>query len=223
LVSRNLRRKLARRKERGTTVLVVVMVVTLITAIGVFALRNVSQIDLAVGYSRQSAQTTALAELGTSASLSEVAQNQNYVKAMGLRDPSDVTKLAQNCLANAGMTNASEVYCFRLTQALIEGSTTSRSGETLTEPTVAGAESGSFGLLANTSGTVAVELTEQRQLDTLIAGSKDYPLDLTVTTSAVVSPISSSGQCGDSVGSVAVKKLMRAHIVVPPPPGSNGT
>ena len=52
------RRRFSRKDERGTTVVVVVMVTTLITAIGVFAVRNVTQIDQAVGYSRQSCRAT---------------------------------------------------------------------------------------------------------------------------------------------------------------------
>ena len=71
-----LKRRLARKSQRGTTVLVVVMVTTLITAIGVFAVRNASQIDQAVGYSRQATQTVALSELGTSAAISGSAFNK---------------------------------------------------------------------------------------------------------------------------------------------------
>ena len=36
------KRRFSRKDERGTTVVVVVMVTTLITAIGIFAVRNVS-------------------------------------------------------------------------------------------------------------------------------------------------------------------------------------
>jgi hypothetical protein len=51
-----------RRSERGAAVFVVVMVITLLTAIGVFALRSASLVDQATGYDRQMAQTLALTE-----------------------------------------------------------------------------------------------------------------------------------------------------------------
>jgi hypothetical protein len=221
------RRHFSRKSERGTTVLVVVMVTTLITAIGVFAVRNISQIDQAVGYSRQSAQTSAFAELGTSAAMAQmVATGNGYAIDMEARDPNDPLKLkpAFNCEANGPYASASLSTCYPLSQERIDSMTSTNSGETLVEPSVAGSESGSFGPLANTTGYVKIEFTEKRPTNTPIGGFKageSSASDITLTTIAVVSPIASAGgQCGENVATVSVKKVMRSHVIVPPRPGT---
>ncbi len=202
--------------------MIVVMVTTLITAIGVFAVRNVSQIDQAVGYSRQSAQTNAIAELGTTAALAEIADTgTRYSTEMSRRAAGTATSPAFRCAANAGQIVGAT--CYPLSQQRIELNTTSHQGETLVEPTVSGSDTGSFGPLANITGTVAMELTEKRPTNIPIPGAKagDSAFDVTVTTVGIVSPISStSDPCGDSVSTMTVKKVMRAHVIIPPDPGT---
>jgi hypothetical protein len=221
------RPRFSRKSERGTTVLVVVLVTTLITAIGMFAVRNISQIDVAVGYSRQSAQTNAFAELGTSAAMAQmVATGNGYALDMEARDPSDAFKLRPqfSCEANGPYVAAAASTCYPLKQDKIDSMTASNSGETLVEPAVPGTETGSFGPLANTTGTVKIEFTEKRKTNMAIAGFKageNSASDITLTTIAVVSPITStSDPCGDSVATVSVKKVMRSHVIVPPRPGT---
>ncbi len=214
-------RRFCRKNERGTTVVVVVMVTTLITAIGVFAVRNVTQIDQAVGYSRQSAQTNALAELGTTAAMAEIADTgTRYSSEMSRRATDDPISPAFRCMGNKGILEGAT--CYPLDQARIEANTTSHGGETLLEPTVSG-DTGSFGPLAGTTGSVVIELTEKRPTNIPIPGTKagDSPFDVTVTTTGIVSPITStSDPCGDSVSSMTVKKVMRAHVIIPPEPGT---
>jgi hypothetical protein len=48
-------------KERGTAIFVVVLVVTLLTSVGLFAARITGSVDAATGYARQSAQAKGLA------------------------------------------------------------------------------------------------------------------------------------------------------------------
>ena len=57
-----LERSRQRRGQGGATVFLVVMVLTIIAAIGVFSMRSASLVDKATGYSRQSVQATAMAE-----------------------------------------------------------------------------------------------------------------------------------------------------------------
>lgn len=205
------RRRFSRKTERGTTVVVVVLVTTLITAIGIFAVRNVSQIDQAVGYSRQSGQSNALAELGTTAALAEIgSRGSHYPNAM---TPGGAFK----CLANSRYATDSASTCYKLDRADLETITASNGGETLLEPAVAGAETGSFGPLANTTGIIKVELTDKHQTNTPIPGVSGTPFDVTLTTIATVSPITgSSDPCADGVATMAVTKVLRAHMIVPP-------
>jgi len=201
-------RRFSRKDERGTTVVVVVMVTTLITAIGIFAVRNVSQIDQAVGYSRQSAQTNALAELGTTAAVTQVGSMGSYY--------SDQMSMGLKCLANGPYVSATSSSCFHLNQGDFDAVTTGHSGETLLEPAVQGTETGSFGPLANTTGLVRVEMTEKHATNTPIPGSSGTAFDVTLTTTASVSPITGGADPCLGVATMAVKKVMRAHVILPP-------
>jgi len=200
--------RFSRKGERGTTVVVVVMVTTLITAIGIFAVRNVSQIDQAVGYSRQSAQTNALAELGTTAAITEIGAKGTYYTDKMTSRP---------CMANGPYSGAAESSCYRIDQGDLDTATTANNGETLLEPSVAGTETGSFGPLANATGFVTVEMTEKHQTNIDLPGVQGTPLDVTLTAMAAVAPISGSADpCGNGVATMTVQKVMRAHIIVPP-------
>jgi hypothetical protein len=201
------RRRISRKAERGTAVVVVVLVTTLITAIGVFAVRNVSQIDQAVGYSRQAGQSNALAELGTTAAMAEVAsKGGGYTNNM---------TNSLWCLANGRYAKDVTSNCYKLDRAALEAVTAANNGETLLEPAIAGNETGSFGPLANTTGLIQVELTEKHKSNTPIPGSKDA-YDVTLTTMATVTPITgSSDPCADGVATMAVTKVLRAHMIVP--------
>ena len=203
---KHLTRRSSRRAERGTTVVVVVLVTTLITAIGMFAVRNISQIDQAVGYSRQSGQGNALAELGTTAALTQVASNPD-----GYTDPK-IPPLS--CFANGPYTTA---FCNKLDRAALEAGTALYSGETLLEPSVAGSETGSFGPLANTTGVIQVEMTDRHQTGQILPGENRTTVDVTLTTMATVSPIVAGSEPCTGAASMAVKKVMRAHIIVPSP------
>jgi hypothetical protein len=207
-------RKFRRRAERGTTVVIVVMVTTLITAIGLFAVRNISQIDQAVGFSRQSAQTNALAELGTTAAMSQIVVLGSYYTSQ--------MDNGYQCLANGPYATRLGSTCYRIKQSEIEGTTIAAGGETLLEPAVAGSESGSFGPFANTTGFVSVEMTEKYKATGNTAGTKQgsgSTFDVTLTTTANVRPISTDPDpCGNSVPAVSVKKVLRAHTIVPGQP-----
>ena len=211
------KRRLSRKSERGTTVVIVVMVTTLITAIGMFAVRNISQIDQAVGFSRQSAQTNALAELGTTAAMAQIVVLGSYYTTQ-------MDKGFQ-CQANGPYATTLGSTCYRMKQTEIEGTTTSNGAETLLEPAVAGAESGSFGPLSNTTGFVSIELTEKYKTSTPKAGSvqgNGSDFDVTLTTTANVRPVSTDPDpCGASVPAVTVKKVLRAHTIVPGQPGGS--
>ena len=62
--------------ERGAALFVVVMVITLLTAVGIFAARSTSLVDAATGYGRQAAQTLALADYGAKLVASELGEGR---------------------------------------------------------------------------------------------------------------------------------------------------
>jgi hypothetical protein len=54
--------------QRGAAVFIVVMVLTLLTAVGIFAVRSASMADVAAGFDREGAQAGLIAEYGVTAS-----------------------------------------------------------------------------------------------------------------------------------------------------------
>ena len=64
-----------RTSERGAAVFIVVMVITLLTAVGLFAARAASVVDLAVGYDRQAVQTQFLSEYAGRVGALEIADS----------------------------------------------------------------------------------------------------------------------------------------------------
>jgi hypothetical protein len=58
-------RQRPRSSERGAALFIVVLVVVLISAIGIFAVRSASLVDVAAGYSRKAAQTLYVTEFAT--------------------------------------------------------------------------------------------------------------------------------------------------------------
>ena len=72
MVSTSSRQSVAARprlqSQRGAAVFIVVMVLTLLTAVGIFAVRSASMADVAAGFDREGAQAGLIAEYGISAS-----------------------------------------------------------------------------------------------------------------------------------------------------------
>jgi len=78
-------------------------------------------------------------------------------------------------------------------------------------------ETGSFGPFANTTGVIQVEMTDRHQTGQIIAGDNRTTVDVTLTTMASVSPIVAGSEPCTGAAGMAVKKVMRAHIIVPSP------
>jgi Tfp pilus assembly protein PilX len=64
-----------RRGERGAAVFLVVLVLTIVAAIGVFSMRSAGLVDLATGYSRQSVQATFMANYAARAAATYLESN----------------------------------------------------------------------------------------------------------------------------------------------------
>jgi Tfp pilus assembly protein PilX len=76
-----LERSRRRRSQGGAAVFLVVMVMTIIAAIGVFSMRSASLVDKATGYSRQSIQATAMAEYAARTSATYLESNPELASA----------------------------------------------------------------------------------------------------------------------------------------------
>ena len=186
--------------------MIVVMVTSLITAIGMLAVRNISQVDAAAGYGRQSAQTMALAEMGATAAAAQLANNKTFYVRNSLNP-------LLGCDANRGLPNRA---CYPLAQAEIEQTTASASGGRMLEPTVAGTDTGSFGPVSSVTGFIDIEVTDIHRANIHEAGSdlEVSPLDATLTATARVMPtMAAAAPCNANVSIMTVKKVMRAHVI----------
>jgi Tfp pilus assembly protein PilX len=73
------RRRTSRHSERGNALFIVVMVVTLLTAVGLLAMRSASLSNQAAGYNRQGVQTLYLSEFAARSAAAElVGKEQHY-------------------------------------------------------------------------------------------------------------------------------------------------
>ncbi len=84
------RRLAARRGERGAAIFVVVLVVSLLTALGIFAVKTATLSNRASGYSRQLMQThhvTSLGVVGVAADLKETHAHVHYMLENVVPDP----------------------------------------------------------------------------------------------------------------------------------------
>jgi hypothetical protein len=108
-----------RNSERGAALFVVVMVITLLTAVGIFAARSTGLVDAAIGYGRQAAQTTALADLGAKLVASELGQGRAQ-RVFQLMDPSQKqycpTYANPNLTSTLSLTGLQPCYAFDYSQ-----------------------------------------------------------------------------------------------------------
>ncbi len=90
---------LGRSQQRGAAIFVVVMVLTLLTAIGVFAARTTSMVDMATGYARQSAQTEGVGVYAVQMGANELAEG----RATSIGELME--ERTETCPSNRGIAN----------------------------------------------------------------------------------------------------------------------
>ena len=181
--------------QRGAAVFIVVMVLTLLTAVGIFAVRSASLADLAAGYDREAAQASLVAQYATTTTATYLATPAGGVILSNMRPN-------LFCQSNMGIQAA----CFKVTSKMLDDSTQLQAGETLFETS-------SSSLNAN-SATVAdfiIELTDPARSGQLTAGDPHSPVQVTVTS---VAQIQQAGACTNGVGTTsnAGQQVMRALI-----------
>jgi hypothetical protein len=213
-----------RADERGAAVFIVVMVITLLTAIGVFAARSASLVDMATGYDRQAVQTRLVTDYAGRLTVSELGTGSAKVYLDQYNSGTDTC--ASNMNAQPIETNA-PIKCKIFTNAdlstLIHRYDSSQSlfvAQSATSP-------GSFGpeLTAGNSGVegiVRVEIIEAFAGEPApgSATGKDFrDVHFTVTAYAQMrNTVAGSGDAWcttkENATGASVQGL-RAHITVP--------
>jgi hypothetical protein len=160
--------------QRGAAVFIVVMVLTLLTAVGIFAVRSASLADVAAGYDREAAQASLVADYATTAAAAYLATQSTDTILANMNPPS------LYCQSNANALNL-KMPCFKMTTALIEQSTLAQGNENLFETS-----SSSLNVNGTTVADFIVELTDPGSNGVPKAGSQKSAIQVTVTAIAQV-------------------------------------
>jgi Tfp pilus assembly protein PilX len=193
-----------RRNQRGMAVFLVVLVLTMVSAIGVFSMHSASLVDRAAGFDRQNVQATAIVEFGLRGAATWLGPNKDMVESKA-RIPGCAPSLL---LAD------NEAACSVLKDTLL--------AETFKDsaPTPV---NDLFGQLNSPwDGTpiqaeVVTEMTEAFDaMATARAGSAGEIKEMTLTTQARVFPTDSTSTtvCGTGAKGAMSQQRIRAHVII---------
>jgi hypothetical protein len=213
--------KSARRRERGAAVFVVVMVITLLTAVGMFAARSATLVDTAAGYNRQSLQAHYLAELAVLGMATELGTTavDAYIGQMNQGKDSCRATRHVTPLVDGAVVPCYKVYLSELKQRA--------KGQQLldypqTGPNSLGPFSPDSGLALQ--GNFVVEMTEPGPAPILPAGAPagdsgagtefEY-IQVVLTATGQVHPFTNTA-CDERSTTVTGLESMRAHVTIGP-------
>jgi len=213
-----------RADERGAAIFIVVMVLTMLTAIGVFAMRASSLAGAASGYDRQNTQNHYVGEYGLLGAVTELSTTRRsaYVDKMA--------KGSETCSQTKSVSNpGGSVPCYHLYANDVQNTVSSNfSGRKLFDP-ASGSGGGSSvpGSLGPVplDGDFVVEMTDPGPVGTPVAGSdvagtgaKFKYLQVTLTSIGQVRPAGDPATCSPSTIAVAGNETGRAFVVIGPLP-----
>lgn len=211
MVSPSSSRLPGRREQRGATVFVVVLAITLLTAVGLFAAHSATLVDQAAGYQRLARQTQQLAEYGVLVGTAELGSGAAEAHLAELKKPGGF------CAANADLVDAA---CYKRMFSDLSARTKELSNESLTkDPT--GTDEDVLGN-GQSEGTFVVEFTEPSN-NVRVAGS-DYgsssqnKFTYVKVTATVFAQLHAAGAsaCSNDIATMSGQQAMRAHVVVGP-------
>jgi len=209
----------ARRGERGAAVFIVAMVLTLLTAIGMFAVRSASLADLAAGYDREGAQAALIAEYAITASAAYLANDPSTVfigyKASIDRAPQPCQS---NALPGAFPAPAPRPGCYRLELGELQTSFGRMSNEAVFAPpnktSLVGSTS-SLNVNEITNATFVVEVTDAAQTGVPAEGD-DAKVSTVLMTLTAISQVRPAGACSPSAPTLSAptagQQVMRAMV-----------
>lgn len=196
-----------RRDQRGAAVFMVVMVLTLISAIGVFSMRSASLVDLASGFNRQNVQSSFIAEYAARAAATYLESNESLVentdrvpgcatKLQAANPDAPCTVLKTSLLSAAYEVSAPVAFNDGLPGLLsLPDELTSIEAEFVTELVEAGP--------ANVLASPGFVTGEFKQV-TLTSIARVFPSDASAT-----------GVCSPGARGAVSQQTVRAHVVVP--------
>jgi hypothetical protein len=201
---------LSRGSERGAAIFIVVLVLTMLAAIGIFAMRASSLSGAASGYERQTVQNQAVAEYGILAVTAELGTSRRSAYIRMTQTGSDKCLTQQGMYGDGGTT----VPCYRVYDRDL-----AENGVVAFQPATGGdggAEPGSFGPGEwNITGEFCVEMTEPGAVAEPMPGDplgRSKSRQVTLTSMGQVRP---TGLADEATGVVTGNATSRAYVVVP--------
>jgi hypothetical protein len=217
--SKLVHRLIRRRAQRGNALFISVMVITLMTAVGMFSMRAASLAEKASGFNRQGVQTTYVSEFAGRAMMAEMVGKEQFYFNL-------VSGGADDCRANrelAAILDPERPPCYKLQSSEIwehihsafPGATGSEGAPEL------------FGRLtdSNTEAAFIVEMTDLSRAGGPIAG-EDVAADnfkymrMLVSATAQVrpagNPADEDGTCNEAFASTSGLQTLRAQVTFGP-------
>jgi hypothetical protein len=206
-----------RSRQRGAAVFIVVMVITLLTAVGIFAARSASLVDVASGYNRQSLQTQYVADYGVLLTAAELSTDAASAYTTVARAGND------DCIATSAVDTSvvGNPFCYALESQELQ----QRFGGELF-PAAQAVPGGLIdpvdeapGDLDNLEARFTVEMTEAYQVGKVFGADQTntnlVPLQITLTARGFVNPPrADSSVCEDAAVAGGIQEI-RAHLVLP--------
>jgi hypothetical protein len=194
-----------RRAQRGMAVFLVVLVLTMVSAIGIFSMHSASLVDRASGFNRQNVQATAMVEFGARGAATWVNSNRDIVNTTTRIDGCATSLLAAD-------PNA---ICSVLKDTSLK--------QLFDQTAPAPFDDGLMGQLsspwdqATIRAEMATELTEPFNANaTALPGSGGTIKEMTVTTQARIFPTDtgSTTVCANGAKGAMSQQRVRAHVLV---------
>ncbi len=215
--------KRGRATERGTTLFVVVLAITMLTGIGLYTVHSAALLARAAGNEREATQTEYLAQLGVLSSLAQVSTApQSYIfDARNLNNDSNIANANQLCRQNLGidLTIYAAPSCWKFDSSGTGGLTPLASHSVFTPDSFGTATpAGTFVL----GGSFYTELTDVYSLTIPPPGMAAWGTpkftfyEAKLTTTAQIQPASVTADCVQDVAQVAGEHSTRAHVLIGP-------
>jgi hypothetical protein len=213
--------------QRGAAVFIVVMVLTLLTAMGIFAVRSASMADVAAGFDREGAQASLVAQYGVSATAALLGTQGLADTVVHLMESTNNPNWKPpTCDSNVILPAVANPNCFKFdstTAGNINTSFIASSNESIFAPSNAAAPqygaSSTSSLNANelTDAAFVVELTEARSLGLPAAGSdlnNQVLHQVTITSIAQVRPVAAcaTGTTTPNAAQTAVRSIITVGV-----------
>jgi hypothetical protein len=206
-------------EERGAAVFIVLMAITLLTAVGIYAARAATLVDQGAGYDRQSIQAHYLAIYAVLATSAELSSTRGAAQIRTGQQQADT-----NCPSLRGVPAGATVYCHQIKMSeLAESVDTNFSGHQFLQPAANGSPfvPGSLGPYPPSTGAAVngyfdAEITEYVKLPFspgMDMSREDLVMwEITVTGHGVIG----RGDACDASTTAAGEEQVRAHVLAGP-------